>query len=80
MSLLRRTAPPAAPGEPRVQADVVVEALRAAPPFCEVIEAHIGDVIEQTGEAAESIVRQMVKVDSLAEVMASDVSALAGTI
>lgn len=80
-SLLRRTAPPAdVPGEPRVRADVVAEALRAVPAVCEVIDADIRDVVEQTGEAAASIVQQLLKVDSLAEVMAGDVTALAAMI
>jgi methyl-accepting chemotaxis protein len=66
--------------EPAVRADVVAEALHPVPEFCDVIEAHINDVIEQTGEAAEAIVQKMVTIDSLAEVMAGDVTQLAGTL
>ncbi|GIM94104.1 methyl-accepting chemotaxis protein [Paractinoplanes toevensis] len=79
--LLRRSGPLAEErAEPRVRADVVAEALRPVPEFCDVIDAHVHDVIDQTGEAAESIVAQMVKVDSMAEVMAGDVAQLAGTL
>jgi methyl-accepting chemotaxis protein len=63
-----------------VRADVVTEALRPVPEFCDIIDAHLNDVIEQTGEAAESIVEQMLKIDSLAEVMSGDVARLAGTL
>ena len=80
-SLLRRlTPPPAAGAEPAVRPEVVAEALRAVPGFCEVIDGHITDVIAQTGEAAESIVGQLIKVDSLADVMSGDVARLAGTL
>lgn len=80
-SLLRRSGPPAAaPGGQEPAGDVVAGALSAVPSFCEVIDAHVKDVIEQTGEAAESIVQQMLKVDSLAEVMADDVAQLAHTL
>ncbi|MGK5678565.1 methyl-accepting chemotaxis protein [Actinoplanes sp. URMC 104] len=78
--LSRRTPPPAVPGEPAVRAEVVAEALRAVPGFCEVVDGHVADVIALTGEAAESIVGQLIKVDSLAEVMAGDVAQLAGTL
>lgn len=79
--LFRGSVPPASePVEPRVRGEVVAEALRAMPEYCEVIDAHVSDVIEQTGEAAESIVRQLAKVDSLADVMAGDVAQLAGTL
>jgi methyl-accepting chemotaxis protein len=66
--------------EPPVNPDLVAEALRPVPEFCEVVDAHITDVIEQTGEAAESIVQQLLKIDSLAEVMSSDVAQMAGTL
>ncbi|MEV4346198.1 methyl-accepting chemotaxis protein [Actinoplanes sp. NPDC049596] len=78
--LLRRQASPAAPGVPDVRADVVARALRPVPEFCEIVDAHLNDVIEQTGEAAEAIVGQMLKIDSMAEVMAGDVARLAGTV
>ncbi|GIE93462.1 methyl-accepting chemotaxis protein [Paractinoplanes rishiriensis] len=78
-SLLRRSEP-IAPGERQVEADVVAEALRPVSSFCEVVDAHLTDVIEQTGEAAESIVQQLIKVDALAEVMSGDVASLAGTL
>lgn len=65
---------------PYVQAEVVAEALRSTPAFCDVVDAHVRDVIEQTDTAAHAIVEQLVKVDSLAEVMAGDVAQLAGTI
>jgi methyl-accepting chemotaxis protein len=77
--LLRRSGPSAtATDEPRVRGDVVADALRAVPEFCDVSGAHIDDVIGQTAEAAESIVERLIKVDSLADVMAGDVAQLAG--
>ncbi|MEU4687991.1 methyl-accepting chemotaxis protein [Actinoplanes sp. NPDC023714] len=80
-SLLRRLTPvPEAPEGRRVSGDVVAEAVTPIPEFCEVVDGHVRDVIEQTGEAAEAIVNQLIKVDSLAEVMAGDVSQLAGTL
>ena len=80
-SLLRKlTMTPAEPEEERLRADVLTAALDPVPSYCEVVDAHVRDVIEQTGEAAESIVQQLVKVDSLAEVMSGDVSQLAGTL
>ena len=81
-SLLRRLtpSPAAADDASAVRADVVAEAMRAVPGFCEVVDGHIDDVVAQTGEAAESIVGQLLKVDSLAEVMAGDVARLAGTL
>lgn len=79
--LLRRSGSSATEvDEPPVRGDVVAEALRAVPEFCEVVDGHLHDVIEQTGAAAESIVQQLIKVDSLAEVMAADVAQLAGTL
>jgi methyl-accepting chemotaxis protein len=63
-----------------VRGELVAEALRPVPEFCDVIDAHLTDVIEQTGEAAESIVQQLLKVDSLAEVRSGDVAQLAGTL
>jgi methyl-accepting chemotaxis protein len=81
-SLLRKLSlapvPPAA--EQGVRGDVVADALEPVPSFCDVIDAHVRDVIEQTGEAAHAILEQMVKVDSLAEVTAGDVAQLAGTL
>ncbi|WP_328461235.1 methyl-accepting chemotaxis protein [Actinoplanes sp. NBC_00393] len=80
-SLLRKlTLPPAEPDSQQVRGDVVAEALDPIPSFCEVIDGHVHDVIDQTGEAAQAIVQQLIKVDSLAEVMAGDVSQLAGTL
>jgi methyl-accepting chemotaxis protein len=71
---------PAEPEEDRLRADVLTAALGPVPSYCDVVDAHVRDVIEQTGEAAEAIVQQLVKVDSLAEVMSGDVSQLAGTL
>jgi len=81
-SFLRRpTAPPEAPSsEPGVRGDVVSTALRDVPSYCSVVEAHLNDVIEQTGEAAHSILTQLSNVDSLATVMAGDVAQLAGAV
>jgi methyl-accepting chemotaxis protein len=62
------------------RADVVSSVLRAVPSYCDVVAGHLDDVVELTGEAAESIVGQLIKVDSLAEVMSGDVAELAGTI
>ncbi|MFI1989198.1 methyl-accepting chemotaxis protein [Actinoplanes sp. NPDC020271] len=80
-SLLRRHPPAPDDSEQRgVRGDVVAEALEPIPAYCEVIDGHVKDVIDQTGEAAQAIIQQLVKVDSLAEVMAGDVSQLAGTL
>jgi methyl-accepting chemotaxis protein len=80
-SLLRKlTMTPAEPEEQNLRADVVVAALDPVPSYCDVVDAHVRDVIEQTGDAAHAIVEQLVKVDTLAEVMAGDVSQLAGTL
>ena len=70
-SLLRRLAPapPAAAtgdDEQQVRAEVVDAAVRPLPEFCEVVTAHVGDVIEQTDEAARAIMEQLVKVDAMA--------------
>ncbi|WP_433296661.1 methyl-accepting chemotaxis protein [Actinoplanes sp. CA-030573] len=79
--LLRRSdAPHLTDERSPVSGELVAEALGPVPEFCDVMEAHIKDVIEQTGEAAESIVQQLLKVDSLADVMAGDVAQLASTL
>lgn len=78
-SPFHRSAAPA-PTEPGVQAGVVSTALRAVPPYCTVVDAHLHDVIDQTAEAAGSILEQLINVDSLAETMAGDVAQLAGTV
>jgi methyl-accepting chemotaxis protein len=57
--------------------EVVSAAVRAVPAYCDVIDGHVRDVIEETDTAARAIVEQMVTVDSLAEVMVSDVARLA---
>ncbi|GIF18392.1 methyl-accepting chemotaxis protein [Actinoplanes tereljensis] len=62
------------------QSELVAAALRPVPAFCDVVDAHVHDIIEQTAEAAEAIVAQMTTVDSMAEVMAGDVAQLAGTL
>jgi methyl-accepting chemotaxis protein len=84
-SLLRRRSPApstAATGddEQQVRARVVAAAVRPVPEYCEVVDAHINDVIEQTDEAARSIMEQLMKVDSMAEVMAGDIKQLAGAL
>lgn len=63
-----------------LRGDVVAAAVDGIPAYCEVIDGHLRDVIEQTGEAAEAIVHQLVEVDSMAEAMAGDVDRLAGTL
>ncbi|SDT78025.1 methyl-accepting chemotaxis protein [Actinoplanes derwentensis] len=67
-------------GHDGLRGDVVAAALDNVPAYCEVVDGHVRDVIEQTGEAAEAIVHQLLNVDSLAEVMAGDVAQLAGTL
>jgi methyl-accepting chemotaxis protein len=80
-SLLRKLSmTPAEPEEPALRPDVVAGALDPVPSYCDVMDGHVRDVIEQTGEAAHAIIQQLVKVDSLAEVMAGDVAQLAGTL
>ncbi|GAA0551315.1 hypothetical protein GCM10010172_36990 [Paractinoplanes ferrugineus] len=66
--------------DPSVSPELVAEALRPVPEFCDVMDAHIHDVIEQTGEAAEGIVHKLVAIDSLAEMMSGDVARLASTL
>jgi methyl-accepting chemotaxis protein len=72
--------PVAPPSEPNVQAHVVSAALRAVPSYCTVVDAHLHDVIDQTAEAASSILSQLATVDSLADVMAGDVAQLASAV
>jgi methyl-accepting chemotaxis protein len=80
-SLLRRRTPPIkARDEQLVEAQVVAEALGPVPSFCEVVDAHVADVVEQTGDAATAIVEQMIKVDALADAMAGDVTHLGGAL
>jgi methyl-accepting chemotaxis protein len=57
--------------------EVVSAAVHAVPTYCDVIDGHVRDVIEETDIAARAIIEQMVTVDSLAEVMVSDVARLA---
>ena len=79
--LRRAIGPPVtSPDGPPVSAAVVSTALRALPPYCEVVDAHLHDVIDQTAEAATSILGQLATVDSLADVMAGDVARLAGAV
>jgi methyl-accepting chemotaxis protein len=83
--LLRRHPPsPSADGTgddgQAVRAEVVTAAVRPIPEYCEIVDAHVNDVIEQTDEAARSILEQLVKVDSMAEVMAGDIKHLAGSL
>lgn len=70
----------AEPQDDGLRGDVVAAALDPVPAYCDVVDGHVRDVIELTGEAAHSIVQQLLKVDSLAEVMAGDVAQLAGTL
>jgi len=79
---LRRPAAPvaASPGGPDAWAEVVSTSLRAVPSYCAVIDAHLDDVIAQTGEAAHSILTQLASVDSLADAMSGDVAHLAGAV
>jgi methyl-accepting chemotaxis protein len=81
-SLLRRRSPSVTErdDEPRVRAEVVAAAARPVPEFCSVIDAHVTDVIEETDTAARSIMEQLIKVDSMSEVMASDVRDLSGAL
>ncbi|MFF5227945.1 methyl-accepting chemotaxis protein [Dactylosporangium sp. NPDC000521] len=59
---------------------VVGEAMAPLPAYCDVINAHLDDVVEHTAEAAESIVARLVRVDELAEQTAGKVSGLAGAL
>ncbi|MEV0897303.1 methyl-accepting chemotaxis protein [Actinoplanes sp. NPDC049802] len=80
-SLLRKlTTNPKGAEEHRPDLEAVATSLDPVPAYCDVVDGHVRDVIELTGEAAQAIVEQMVKVDSLAEVMAGDVVQLAGTL
>ncbi|GAA4948792.1 methyl-accepting chemotaxis protein [Actinoplanes utahensis] len=80
-SILRKLSKASAePEDESLRPDVLVAALEPVPSYCDVVDAHVHDVIEQTGDAAQAIVEQLVKVDSLAEVMAGDVAQLAGTL
>jgi len=79
---IKRKRAPRHGGEPEeasaLPQSVVLSAVSAVPDYCDVIDAHVRDVIDQTDGAARSIVRQMVEVDSLAEVMVGDIGRLAG--
>ncbi|WP_433074555.1 methyl-accepting chemotaxis protein [Dactylosporangium sp. CA-052675] len=55
-------------------------ALAPLPAYCDVINAHLDDVVGHTAEAAESIVAQLVRVDDLAEQTAGKVGGLAETL
>jgi methyl-accepting chemotaxis protein len=80
-SLLRKLTPdPDQPTVRHLHGDVLAEALNPIPSFCDVVEGHVYDVIDQTAEAAKVIIEQLGKVDSLAEVMSGDVARLACTL
>ena len=63
-----------------LRADVVTTALASLPQYCDVATAHLDDVVEQTDQAARAIIRQLSKVDSLAEIMACDADDLTHTL
>src|SRR4051812_14904926 len=63
-----------------VDLSAVEAAMIPVPQFCDVVTAHIGDVVEQTDEAARAIIEQLATVDSLAETMAGDVGDLVHTL
>ena len=63
-----------------LRAEVVTTALTSLPAYCDVATAHLGDVIEQTDQAAMAIIGQLGKVDSLAIIMASDAHELTHTL
>ena len=60
-----------------VDGEVVAEAMAALPTFCEVVNAHLNDVVRQTEDAASTMVHQMTDVDDLAGQMARAVTELA---
>ncbi|MBB2942360.1 methyl-accepting chemotaxis protein [Actinoplanes lutulentus] len=62
----------------QVRGDVVAGALAPVVSYCDVIDGHLHDVIDQTGEAARAIVEQLGEVDSLADVITGDAERLAG--
>ncbi|GAA0709125.1 chemotaxis protein [Dactylosporangium roseum] len=64
----------------QVRRDVVTTALAPVPAYCDVITAHLTDVVEHTETAARSIVSQLAHVDALAETMAGNVDGLAGAL
>lgn len=65
---------------PPVDLEAVESAMEAVPQYCDVVTAHLADVVEQTDSAARSIIEQLSSVDALAEVMAGDVGDLVTTL
>lgn len=72
--------PATEPDPPGVDPSVVTSALSVVPPLCDVVAAHVNEVVEQTDTAARSIVEQLVTVDGFAEDVAADVRTLAEAI
>jgi methyl-accepting chemotaxis protein len=63
-----------------VDLEAVEAAMTPVPQFCEVVTAHLSDVVDQTDTAARAIIEQLATVDSLAEAMAGDVGDLIQTL
>jgi methyl-accepting chemotaxis protein len=60
--------------------EAVEAAMAPVPVYCEVVTAHLADVVDQTDAAARAIILQLGNVDALAEVMADDVGGLVKTL
>jgi methyl-accepting chemotaxis protein len=75
--LLRRHHTPAVSEPVGVDPALVADALSAVPEYCEVVTAHLGDVVDLTEQAATAIVQRLSGIDALADVMAGDVRDLA---
>jgi methyl-accepting chemotaxis protein len=74
-SLLHRFGryPAAAHDDQPDSAGVVTTALAAMPAYCDLVTAHLNDVVDQTDTAARDIMDRLVTVDQHAETMGGDV-------
>ncbi len=60
--------------------DLMGDALSMLPPYCDVANAQLTDVVAQTEQAAISLIERMADIDSLSEVMAGDAHDLSATV
>lgn len=65
---------------PAGELDAVEAAMTAVPQFCDVVTAHLADVVDQTDTAARNIIEQLATVDGLTDVMVGDVGDLVHTL
>jgi methyl-accepting chemotaxis protein len=65
---------------PAERLEAVEVALSPVGQYCDLVTAHLDDVVDQTDTAARSIIEQLANVDALAETMAGDVGDLVTTL